>query len=297
MVIDIPSAISCTNVLMGTEDHWICFNLDENIISRITYVNTQVISAKRLLDAAAADNPVIPSLSAKSIDSTLNASEQIDRVEQPFASFNGKAMESKAAFYQRVSQRIKTKDRASGQSDYVSLALTADNRLYYCKVMPVDSGGKVKLGLVDSCCNPAQTGAFTPTVDDWRIKALKNHISQRISPMVQIEPFNLSHLPVRIKVGILCELHQQEEVFQRVELALKLYLSPWIRTEQPQVEINTDLDEAAIYQFIAGLDGVFKVLKVKISDEDDKPIDFPLDENILMVSDSAHDIYYQEDTL
>lgn len=295
--VDIDADISCNNALMGTDDHWIRFNLDEKIISRITYINTQVISAKRHLKAESTDQRVTPSLSANSIDSTLNASEQIDSVEQPFASFNGKAAQSKAAFYLHVSQRIKTRDRASSQSDYATLALTADSGLYYCKVMPV-GGGKVSLGLVDSCCNPAQAGAFSPAVESRRITALKHYIERRISPMVAIQVANLTHQPVKITAAIRCEATHKIAVFQQVNQALKLYLSPWINTVQPQVEINTELDEAAIYQFIAGLDGVIAVQQVELMYCIDKPsMAAAPDKDALMVSAPAHHIYSQEDTL
>ncbi len=81
-----------------------------------------------------------PAFSAKVLPSgTISKLDQPDaavkKITQPFATFGGRGQEASTAFYTRVSERLRHKDRAIALWDYERLVLEAFPQIYQVKCL------------------------------------------------------------------------------------------------------------------------------------------------------------------
>lgn len=84
------------------------------------------------LNATDLFNAPRPAGSISKLKTPLSA---VKKVQQPFSSFNGRPLESSAAFYTRVSERLRHKDRAITIWDYERLVLEAFPQIHKVKCL------------------------------------------------------------------------------------------------------------------------------------------------------------------
>ena len=73
-----------------------------------------------------------------SIEGLVEPMPEIASIEQPYPSFGGRAAEEDRAFYTRVSERLRHKQRASAQWDYERLVLERFPQIYKAKCLAAD---------------------------------------------------------------------------------------------------------------------------------------------------------------
>ncbi|WP_198300016.1 hypothetical protein, partial [Dickeya dianthicola] len=89
---------------------------------------------------------VTPRLAAGSITALATANPAIAAIVQPFDSTGGRPAEDDTLFRQRVSQRLKTKDRLHSQWDGALLARQAYPGLFFVKNLSATRPGEVRFG-------------------------------------------------------------------------------------------------------------------------------------------------------
>ncbi len=258
----IAQDICLNSPFMPESGYWLAITSNNHAtdFAKVLYLNTQAIKVKRLSTSDESK------LDANKIKALVTPLPQIDTVNQPFASFNGMAKEKNSAFYQRVSQRIKTKDRASNVSDFESMAFEALPELYFCKHIKTPSRGEICLGLVKGYENSLLGEAYYPVVSRCDIDKLSRYFSSKISPFVRLKLFNLSHEPVTIKAELKFTPQAQINLLcEQISQQLNIYLSPWIRSEQIQMSIDEGLSHAALIDFLKNFSNVEEVYSLKIS--------------------------------
>ncbi|MDD5754113.1 MAG: hypothetical protein PHN45_05100, partial [Methylococcales bacterium] len=282
----------CPNSLFMPENgYWLAMtsNNPATDFAKVLYLNTQAIKVKRLSTSPE------PKLDANKITALVTPLPQIDTVSQPFASFNGMAEETNPAFYQRVSQRIKIKDRPSNLSDFESMAFEALPELYFCKLITTQNLGEISLGLVKGYENSMRSDAYYPVVSRRDIDKISHYFSSRISPFVRLKLFNLSHESVTIKAELKFTTSAQVNFLcEQISQQLNIYLSPWIESEQPQIIIDEGLTNAAVIDYLKSFSGVDTVHLLEISTNlqphPSRPTIFPAKSEGLFVSAKNHEI-------
>lgn len=287
----IAQDICANNPFMPESGYWLAMtsNNPATDFAKVLYLNTQAIKVKRLSTSPE------PKLDANKITALVTSLPQIDTVSQPFASFNGMAKETNPAFYQRVSQRIKTKDRASNFSDFESMAFEALPALYFCKHITTQSLGEVCLGLVKGYTNSLLSEAYYPAVSRFDIDKITLYFSSRISPFVRLKFFNLSHESVTIKAELKFTASTQINLLcEQISQQLNIYLSPWIESEQPQMNIDEGLTPAAIIDYLKSFSEVEEVhlleINTNLQPNPTCSIIFPAKPDGLFVSAKNHEI-------
>ena len=291
----ITQDISQNNPLMPGSGYWLAITSNNPVtdFASVVYLNTQAIKVQRLIPQGLA---LAPQLDANKIDSLVQPLPQIDTISQPFPSFNGQAHEDDPTFYLRVSRRLKTKDRSWNQTDFESMALDALPGLYFCKFIPNPSKtGEVSLGLVNSYRDALLPDAYRPVVSRCDIDKIRQYFVGRISPFVQLKLFNLKHETVTVKAKLkFVATAQINRSRQEIERQLKIYLSPWIQSELPQITIDEGLSSAAIIDFLYRFPEVENVCSLDTSTELQEAsntfIIYPMQANSLFVSALSHKI-------
>lgn len=293
----LPGDIGPSNPLMPDSGYWLAVtaNHPATDFPGVVYLNTQAVKVSRV-------NPqglTAPRIDAGKISEAVTPLPQIDALSQPFASVNGLGAEDDTVFYQRVSQRIKTKDRCSSRSDFEIMAFDAMPGLYFCKLIDTQNQrahpGEVKLGLVNGYAGPESPDAFLPIVTGCNIGKAYRYFAGRMSPFVRLKLFNLSHESVKIEATLKFAVNTPiNRLSQQIAQQLKIYLSPWIQSDLPQVAIDEGLSSAAIIEYLTRYPEVESVCSLKLTagtrQVSDNFIIFPEQPIGLFVSAPSHEI-------
>jgi len=132
--IDIPQDASTHNTIITDGLLWLCASVTENAnrIPQLIDIVTQAVEAEfkdQDNDQSHFDN----ALPAGSVSKLSTPVAQISKVQQPFASFDGKHQEIGKEFYTRVSERLRHKGRAISAWDYEHLVLDRFPSIYKVK--------------------------------------------------------------------------------------------------------------------------------------------------------------------
>jgi hypothetical protein len=132
--IEIPEDATNNNTIITSGLYWLCASVttDSNRIPMLIDVVTQAVLAN-FEDNNNDQSHFDAALPAGSISKLSVAVSQIGKVQQPFASYDGKHQEIGKEFYTRVSERLRHKARAITPWDYEHLVLDRFPSVYKVK--------------------------------------------------------------------------------------------------------------------------------------------------------------------
>lgn len=253
--------------IMPDGDFWLAIATKPNgkaINIKFSYLDTQAVKLTRVSTVGLPAGE-LPQIDANSISATQNKLAQIASITQPFPSFGGLPAENRnsyggySSFYRRVSERLNNKDRCVTPIDLVDMAHSACMNLFYAKAI-TGKGGAVRIGLVKGYPNAQLPNAFRPAVDALDQTAIVQHIACRTSAMTKLSVFNLKHQIVRISTTLLIEPQANANAMEKtINQQLRVYLSPWIRSDLPQRSVTQDINHSELIRFLSAQAGVVSV--------------------------------------
>lgn len=251
--------------IMPTTDFWLAIAaVAADLVVELSYLDTQALTLTRV---AAASLPAgqLPQIAANTIGAAPANMPTIASVAQPFPSFGGLPAEVRSSyvgfssFYRRVSERLNNKDRASSDVDYVALAHDACIGLFYARVVHARPGvppnlvprmvgpGAVCVGLVQQYADAQDSNAFRPIVSGNDQATILRYLTARTSAMATVSVMNLRQQVVFIHATvILTDDANPAAVALELNQRLKLYLSPWISSDLPQMDIEQGIERAGL---------------------------------------------------
>ncbi|QHS56452.1 hypothetical protein GWR56_13225 [Mucilaginibacter sp. 14171R-50] len=238
---------------------------------------------------------------AATISKTSTAVPQLGVIQQPFASFGGKVEETAVLMNLRVSNRIKTKDRAAAADDFFRIIVQSFPDIFYAKTVFNKSTNVNQVYLVKAFAGPEITGAFTPLVTACAEKQIRELLVAKSSCFVSIGVANFNFQFVKVTVDLVAEpANGTNEIAAQVGQQLDLFLSPWISSTGQQVTIDAAITTAQVAAFVAGLRGVQKVNNVRLQTWTNPATEIatvaftssvkPFDPSMLLVSNLGHNI-------
>ena len=205
------------------------------------------------------------SLPASTIKKLLRPIAAVKKVNQPYDSFGGKPQEDSGAFYRRVSERLRHKDRAINTWDYEHLILDAFPQLHKVKCIPhtryepSDTNGiynEMAAGHVTIICIPDLKGAtgndplkpYTSVSDLLNIEAF---LKKRNSCFAKLHVRN----PLFEEIKVSCNVHfhpQYDEThftnFLKQEITQ--FLSPWAFETTSEISFGGSIESSDLINFI-----------------------------------------------
>ncbi|MBL0739541.1 baseplate J/gp47 family protein [Flavobacterium sp. GN10] len=308
-IIEIPIPADCNNdntIMPGTKN-WISIAAIGNLasFSKTTFMQTNGFSVQRTGTAFLTDTES-PHIDANTITKPENKIPEIGTILQPFASFGGKAAEDKTDRNKRVSNSIKTKNRASTPSDYYTLIAEKFNTIYYSKVVTKKNDNSTNVYLIRKIASDNDSNAFIPLVTNALEIQVQKFLSANSSPFInlKVSNFNLEYVCINITIQV-DPNYQTTLVSKNVNLALKKYLSPWISNCPSEIAIGKPLVDAKVSTFIQNIKGVLTVENVTFSSyyidpvtgaqttiKSEKETLMPYGSTTLLVSAPNHNISY-----
>ncbi|MGD7035300.1 baseplate J/gp47 family protein [Methylotuvimicrobium buryatense] len=230
----------------------------------------QAVSAQAL-QATFSDRGNDPGFSAKPLKAgTISQLERpnaaVKKIEQPFSSFGGRGAETPAAFYTRVSERLRHKDRAVALWDYEHLVLEAFPQIYRVKCLnhtqyePGENGdfvyrelapGHVTLVAIPNLRFQTYRDPLKPYTSLGLLDEIKDFLSSRVPCFVNLHVRN----PRFETVHCSCKVRFHEgfdETFYRNTLrqAITRFLSPWAFANDAKPSFGGKIHQSVLIRFI-----------------------------------------------
>lgn len=279
LVFDFKADFNDSHVQMPTGSFWCAILLNKKAnpmaVAKTTFLQSNGVKLTRTGTTYLTDS-VAPQIAESQIVGPADAIPQLSTTVQPFESFGGKGAEDKAERNLRVANRLKTKNRAVTAGDYKRIIAENFDDVFYSKLWFDQSKRAIEIYLVKNVPSAQSKNAFLPLVSaclEEEVTSLLNTVSG--SEAVKVQNFSLQYLQVTATVFI-SAAYEEESTALRLTQALKIFLSPWIKSDSPQIPIDQGITDVQISSFFAGFNEVTEVGSVKFnlttSDKGGKPI-------------------------
>lgn len=243
-----PRDASDTNTILPAGMHWIraAVARESDAVCRLQMV---VAQALEVTFKDKGNDPAFPAklLPAGTISKLDQPDAAVKKITQPFATFGGRGAELPTAFYTRISERLRHKDRAIALWDYERLILEAFPQIYKAKCLnhtqyePTESPTGIYTGIYKELAPGHVTIVTIPNQQSQNLRdplrpytslGLLEEIAQflrkRLSCFVSLHVTNPQFEEVQVSCKV--RLHDgADEAFYENKLreAITRFLSPW----------------------------------------------------------------------
>lgn len=287
--LEVPRYLTDDNKTMPIGLHWIRVAIkgEPSVLPRCRRVATQAVQATWVDNGSSKEHLVEP-LAANTITKLNVALSEVRGVNQPFPSFGGQPGESKQAFYTRVSERLRHKNRAVAAWDYERLVLERFPEIHQVKcVTHVGNESFVKPGTVTLVVVPkidkANLGYHLPVVNYTILRSIREYLEQISSPFVNIEVRNPIYERVKITAGIQFHKGRNNGTYlKKLNQDIIEFMCPWMLGKEQELQLGGVLVKDVILSFIekcSYVDFVTKFSAVQVFPEDG--IGFEIDDTAI----------------
>jgi len=261
--VNVPGDIEMGGAAMpGNNNYWFALAVknDAHLIAQTTFLKTNAFKVIR--SGSSFLNDSIPSqIALGTISKPQSTIPQIAKIIQPFASDGGTVAESQTTINQRISNRIKTKDRAVSAEDYFRLIKQEFPDVYFSKVVfNQPKNGSTCVFIAKACQNATDINAFVPLVGECTENKIKFFLNDRTSAFsnISISNFNLQYLLIQATIMVKPGFASYT-VQKKVNDALNIFLAPWINSPYPQISIDQGVNNFQVIKLVKSVDGVSQV--------------------------------------
>lgn len=255
--------------------YWLRATIAQNAASVCDAVDLHTNAALAVfVDAGNDPSHYATPLPAASITEPVGRLPDLGPVSQPYTSFGGRAADAPAAFYMRVSERLRHKGRAVTAWDYERLVMDRFPDVYKAKCLPArladaptgeddDRLGVVRLVVIPDIRHRRPFDPFQPKLSADVIADIEEFLAGKVPPTARLRVVNPDYVEVQIRVGVRFR-DAGNDAFYTARLIedLNRYLSPWAYDEGADIIIGRRIyangivafiDERPYVDFVAGI--------------------------------------------
>ncbi len=278
--IDVPEDSTDNNSIFTPGLRWFCASVSEHAdrIPMLISVVAQAVEAElhdNDNDATHFDN----AFPAGSISKLVVPVNEIAKISQPFASFDGKHREIGREFHTRASERLRHKARAITAWDYEHLVLDRFPTIYKVKcITHTDPNclcrGPVKkpdaaMQTPEPCCGPQvapghvlvvpianlksrnTVNPLQPKTSRRTLLAIQDYLGPRTSPFVHVHARNPVYEQILVFFQVQFTPGTNKGFFlKKLNDEIVHYLTPWAFDEDAEVSFGQKMFASAIINFI-----------------------------------------------
>lgn len=240
-------------------------------------------------------------LQAKTISKLVERKQEVKSVSQPFNSFGGKPEETDEAYYRRISERLRHKNRAITLWDYEHLILQEFPEIHKVRCLNHTMGesflapGNVTLVVIPDIQNRNVFDLYEPRVSKATLNKIQNYINQLNSLHVNAVVNNPEYESVEISLKVRFYAGYDENYYKKVlqEDITKL-LSPWAFERTIDLDFGTELHKSIVISYIEKLNYVDYIADLKMKHKDEfKTAVAPSGPKAILVSAKEHPVDIQ----
>jgi hypothetical protein len=273
IVFDLPSKATQNNTHMAPGLIWIkaCFFGDIEALPTIMGVYVQATPVSRILDRNGVfSTPVLPERSIQDLQEPI---EGIENVVQPFKTFNGRQYENHQAFYRRVSERLRHKNRAISAWDYERLVLEKFPEVFRVQCLNHTvkrfpnsiRPGHVTLVIIVKATN--MTLDKLPLASASLLAEIKSYIRSVSAPFIRFDVINPVYEDMKVSITVRFKPgHERGLYLHTLQQDLRNFLSPWLLDPSKGIQLGGTMPTSQVVDFINNrpyIEGIgnFSILK------------------------------------
>ena len=261
---DIPRNITSGNTRLNPDYYWIKASVkaDSDAICDIIDIRTQAISAS-FMEANNDPKFLEKALEAGTISKLLNANASIKKLEQPYASSDGKPPEKEKSFYTRVSERLRHKNRAITIWDYEHLVLEQFPKVYKVKCInhtqfdgtitnySESAPGHVSLIVIANVQNKNAVDPLRPLASLDQLSEIASFIDEIKPPCAILHVKNPIYEEVKVEFNV--KFRKGVDVgyhLTKLNEEIKHFLSPWASDCATDIVFGGRIHKSVILNFV-----------------------------------------------
>ncbi|WP_432695155.1 baseplate J/gp47 family protein [Marinobacterium sp. YM272] len=266
---ELPGDANTEHRLLPSGLHWLRLSVesDPDALANLLSIQTQAVAVQRV-EVGAGDRSLALPLPAGAISKLKVPDTAVKKIQQPLASAGGAAAESTDDYYQRVSERLRHKNRAVTIWDYERLVLQQFPQVYKVRCLnhtalcrdaqnEVVAENGIHPGSVlvvpipvidpDSASDPHRPYNTTQT-----LAAIDRWLRKRISPFVKLEVQNpnIEEIQLRFEVALREEIIDTGFYLELLNQEINRYLMPWAYGGDAQVDFGGKWYKSMLVNFI-----------------------------------------------
>lgn len=253
-----PQAASDRNPLMPLGLHWLRASVTEHgtAMPDVLDIRAQAATATFVDQENDPDHLAQP-LAANTIQELVERQAAIATVAQPYSSFGGRRQETSSAFYTRVSERLRHKQRAVTRWDYERLVLEKFPQIYKVKCLtpadaaPSPSAAQVTVVVIPNLTNTAPFLPLEPKVPQYLLREIETYLQAHTSPFVKVVAKNPRYQRIQYRVAVRFRAGVEQGYYlKRLNEELVRFLSPWAYEDQSDIAFGSSIHSSAVIHFI-----------------------------------------------
>lgn len=265
-----PRGASNTNTLLPAGMHWLRGGVEKksDAVCRLITVAAQALEVT-FVDKG--NDPAFPAkvLAPGTITKLDQPDADVKQISQPFPTFGGRGKEQPSAFYTRISERLRHKDRAIALWDYEHLVLEAFPQIYKVKCLnhtrydPNNTGsgiyrelapGHVTIVTIPNVHFPSLRDPLKPYTSQGLLDEIRDYLSRRLPCFAVLHVRNPQFEEVRVSCAVRFYPGFDEGLFTRkLKESITRFLSPWAFTEKGSPTFGGKVYKAALINFVEDL--------------------------------------------
>lgn len=256
------------STLLPAHLYWLRASITSNTesVCDVIAIHAQAVSAT-FIDRDNDSSHYATPLPPESIKRLKKPIPAVRAVHQPYTSTGGKPAESDTAFYTRVSERLRHKQRAVTPWDYEHLILEQFPDIYKVKCLPAGAGtpGVVRLIVIPNIIDRLPADPFAPKASADLLADIQTFIEAHVSASAQVEVQNARFMSVKARFSVRFRRGRDEAHHRkRLNDDLNRFLSPWAYAEGGDIVIGGTLHANTLINFIDGRDYVDYVAGIRL---------------------------------
>ncbi|RMG55147.1 MAG: hypothetical protein D6722_28230, partial [Bacteroidetes bacterium] len=263
----LPREISTRNDIMPAGTYWLRVAVagDTEVLCHALDVRPQATVVRWVADPF--PERLAHPLPAGRISQLSTRHADVQAVQQPFPSFYGQPAEDDKAYFGRVSERLRHKNRAISPWDIERICLDQFHTLQQVKCIThlthpdyLDAGSDIVLAVVPGTNDSPDPRR--PRVNFRTLQEVQDRLARHMSPFAhrKLKVHNPQYEYIRIYANMrFVEGANNGQTLQRLAQAVTEYLCPWMHDPSHPLNLGTGLSEDVLLNFIKGLDFVVGV--------------------------------------
>ncbi len=281
----IPKVADKNNTRLASGFIWIKAKIHKNYfaVSKAMAIHAQAVMAQ-FSDNGNELSHLQDGLEAETISKPVQRVSTVKGLSQPYASFGGKPQESDAAYYRRISERLRHKNRAITIWDYEHLILQQFPKIYKAKclnhtsytIKQKENGeneivtrflapGHVLIIVIPDIENNNVFDIYQPRVSKATLNEIQAFVNERNTLHVNAVVANPEYEEVTVELKVKFRKGFDESFYlKKLNEDITRLLSPWAFKETAKIEFGTTLHRSTLIHYIEKLQYVDYVEDVKM---------------------------------
>lgn len=281
----IPKVANKNNTRLASGYIWVKAKIHKKYfaVSKAIAIHAQAVTAQ-FSDNGNELSHLQDGLEAKTISKPVQRVSTVKGLSQPYASFGGKPQESDAAYYRRISERLRHKNRAITIWDYEHLILQEFPKIYKAKclnhtsytIKQKENGeneivtrflapGHVLIIVIPDIENNNVFDIYQPRVSKAMLNEIQTFVNERNTLHVNAVVANPEYEEVTVELKVKFRKGFDESFYlKKLNEDITRLLSPWAFKETAKIEFGTTLHRSTLIHYIEKLQYVDYVEDVKM---------------------------------